>query len=181
MNSLIRSIAILMLTCLLQVLIFRYAIFAGGWVVICFHIYGLIMLPFELSKTSYILIGAVVGDIMDVVLLTGGLHMAAGVFTCFMTPWFTTFIAPREGFTREHSISALNDGWGRFLVLSALITFTYMFSLFAIEGWKLSLLPSAIGKGIASTILSVLLFSIVQGLFEPKPKINSNKTSTYHW
>jgi hypothetical protein len=181
MNSLIRSIGILMLTCLLQVLVFRYAIFAGGWVIICFHIYGLIMLPFELSKTSYILIGAVVGALMDVVLLTGGLHMAACVFTCFMTPWLTAFIAPREAFTREQSISVLHDGWGRFLVLSSLISFTYMFSLFAIEGWKLSLLPNAIGKGIASTILSVILFSIVQGLFGPKPKSNSNKTSTYHW
>ena len=181
MNSLMRSIGILILTCLLQVLIFRYAIFAGGWVVICFHIYGLILLPFELSKTSYILIGAVVGALIDVVLLTGGLHMAAGVFTCFMAPWLTTFIAPREGFTREHSISVLHDGWGRFLVLSSLISFTYMFSLFAIEGWKWSLLPNAIGKGIASTILNVILFVIVQGLFGPKPKSNSNKTSTYHW
>ena len=173
MNSLIRSIGILIFTCLLQVLIFRYAIFAGGWVVICFHIYGLILLPFELSKTSYILIGAVEGALIDLVLLTGGLHMAAGVFTCF--------IAPREGFTREHSISVLQDGWGRFLVLSSLISFTYMFSLFAIEGWKWSLLPNAIGKGIASTILNVILFAIVQGLFGPKPKSNSNKTSTYHW
>ena len=181
MNSLIRSIGILILTCLLQVLIFRYAVFAAGWVIICFHIYGLIMLPFELSKTSYILIGAVVGALMDVVLLTGGLHMAAGVFTCFMTPWLTTFIAPREGFTREHSISVLHDGWGRFLGLSSLISFTYMFSLFAVEGWKLSLLPNAIGKGVASTILCVILFSIVQGLFGPKPRSNSNNTSTYHW
>jgi hypothetical protein len=181
MNSLIRSIGILILTCLLQVLIFRYAVFADGWVIICFHIYGLIMLPFELSKTSYILIGAVVGALMDVVLLTGGLHMAAGVFTCFMTPWLTTFIAPREGFTREHSISVLHDGWGRFLGLSSLISFTYMFSLFAVEGWKLSLLPNAIGKGVASTILCVILFSIVQGLFGPKPRSNSNNTSTYHW
>ena len=181
MNSLIRSIGILILTCLLQVLIFRYAVFADGWVIICFHIYGLIMLPFELSKTSYILIGAVVGALMDVVLLTGGLHMAAGVFTWFMTPWLTTFIAPREGFTREHSISVLHDGWGRFLGLSSLISFTYMFSLFAVEGWKLSLLPNAIGKGVASTILCVILFSIVQGLFGPKPRSNSNNTSTYHW
>jgi len=181
MNSLIRSIGILILTCLLQVLIFRYAVFADGWVIICFHIYGLIMLPFELSKTSYILIGAVVGALMDVVLLTGGLHMAAGVFTCFMTPWLTTFIAPREGFTREHSISVLHDGWGRFLGLSSLISFTYMFSLFAVEGWKLYLLPNAIGKGVASTILCVILFSIVQGLFGPKPRSNSNNTSTYHW
>ena len=181
MNSLIRSIGIVILTCFLQVLIFRYGIFAGGWVVICFHIYGLILLPFELSKTSYLLIGAIIGATIDVVLLTGGLHMAAGVFTCFMTPRLTTLIAPREGFTREHSISVLQDGWWRFLALSALITFTYMFSLFAVEGWKWSLLPNAIGKGISSTILNVILFAIFQGMFGAKAHSNSQKTSTYHW
>ena len=181
MNSLLQSIGILILTCLLQVLIFRYGIFAGGWVIICFHIYGFILLPFELSKSSYLLIGAIVGAIIDVMLLTGGLHMAACVFTCFMTPRLTTLIAPREGFAREHSISVLQDGWWKFLALSALITFTYMFSLFAVEGWKWSLLPTAIGKGIASTILNVILFAIFQGLFGSKPNSNSHKTSTYHW
>lgn len=181
MKSFIRSIGIVFLTCLLQVLIFRYGIFAGGWVVTCFHIYGLILLPTELSKTSCLMIGALVGASIDVVLLTGGLHMSAGIVTCFMTPWLTTFIAPREGFIREHSISVLHDGWGRFLALSSLISFVYMFTLFAVEGWKWSLLPSAIGKGIASTAMNVILFAIFQGLFGPKPKSKSHTTSTYHW
>ena len=178
MNSIIRSLGIILITCLLQVLIFRYGVFSGGWIIICFHIYGLILLPIGLSKTSYIIIGAIVGALLDIVLLTGGLHMSAGLIAGLLIPKFTRLIEPRDGFSREHSINVLQDGWGQFIALSTLVTFIYMLSLFAVEGWKWSLLPTAILKAGASTVVNVILFGMYHGMFGPQPK---RKKSTSHW
>ena len=70
MNPIIRSIGILVITWLLQVVLFRFGVFYGGWMVICFNIYGLILLPVDLHKTMYLIIGAMMGLFMDIVLLT---------------------------------------------------------------------------------------------------------------
>jgi hypothetical protein len=53
-----------------------------------------------------------------------------------------------------------------------------MVSLFAVEGWKWSLLPTAILKAGASTVVNVILFGMYHGMFGPKPK---RKKSTTHW
>ena len=83
MNSILRAIGILAFTWILQVMVFRFGIFVNGWIVICFHIYGLILLPLDLPKASYLVIGAATGALLDIVILTGGLHMAAGAFCWF--------------------------------------------------------------------------------------------------
>lgn len=181
MNLILRAIGILALTWILQVMVFRFGIFLNGWIVICFHIYGLILLPLDLPKTSYLLIGAVTGALLDIVILTGGLHMAAGVFVGLMIPKLTKLISPRDGFTRGHSISVLHNGWARFITLSFLITLSYMFILFSVEGFKWSLIPASFSKAFLSSVLNVILFAIAQGLFGPKPKSKGPKVSAYPW
>ena len=181
MNAMIRAIGLLALTWFLQVMVFRFGIFSNGWLVICFHIYGLILLPLELPKASYLIIGAATGAFLDVVILTGGLHMAAGTFAGFMIPRWSELITPRDGFIKGHSINVNDDGWGRFIGLSILITLSYMFVLFAVEGFKWSLIPSAFAKALCSSVLNVILFSIAQGLFGQKPKTKGPKVSAYPW
>jgi len=181
MNPIIRSIGILVITWLLQVVLFRFGVFYGGWMVICFNIYGLILLPVDLHKTMYLIIGAMMGLFMDIVLLTGGLHMAAGAFIGFIIPFLTKILAPRDGFAREQSISVLQVGWSRFLTLSFLITFFYMFALFAVEGGRWGLISGAIGKAFLSSGLNLVLFAITQGLFGAKPKSKGPQISAYPW
>ncbi|PCJ80774.1 MAG: hypothetical protein COA49_08065 [Bacteroidetes bacterium] len=181
MNPLIRSIGILVITWLLQVVLFRFGVFYGGWMVICFNIYGLILLPVDLHKTIYLIIGALMGVFMDIVLLTGGLHMAAGAFTGLLIPFIMRVLTPRDGFARKQSISVLQVGWGRFLTLSFLITFVYMFALFAVEGWRWGLIPRALGKALFSSILNLILFAITQGLFGAKPKSKGPEISSFPW
>jgi hypothetical protein len=181
MNSIIRAIGVLAFTLILQVMFFRFGIFSNGWLVICFHIYGCILLPLDMPKTSYLVIGAFTGALLDVVILTGGLHMAAGAFIGLMIPKWTRLISPREGFTRGHSISVLHNGWTRFMALSFLITLSYMFILFSVEGFKWNLIPVSLVKAFLSSVLNVSLFALAQGLFGPKPKPKGPKVSAYPW
>jgi hypothetical protein len=181
MNPILRAIGILAFTWFLQVMVFRFGIFSNGWIIICFHIYGLILLPLDWPKTSYLVIGAITGALLDIVILSGGLHMAAGAFVGLMIPKWTRLISPRDGFIKGYSISVLHNGWSRFIVLSFLITLSYMFILFAVEGFKWSLIPVSFVKALLSSVLNVVLFAIAQGLFGPKPKAKGPKVSAYPW
>ena len=80
MNNAFKSIGVLLLTIILQIVIFRFGVFAGGRAIIFFHLYGLVLLPIGWHKTTYLFIGALSGALIDLVVLGGGLNMAAGAF-----------------------------------------------------------------------------------------------------
>tara|TARA_Y100000739_G_C20601506_1_gene463182 strand:- start:1254 stop:1802 length:549 start_codon:yes stop_codon:yes gene_type:complete len=181
MNSVFRSIIVLLITILLQLVIFRFGIFGGGKALIFFHLYGIVLLPMGWNKTSYLFIGAFTGIILDIFLVTGGLHMAAGAFLGFLLPKLSNFIAPRDGFLKGHIIGALKDGWIRFLSYCLLISIVYSIILFAVEAGRIGLVFYSIWKGLLSSTLSVILMGVVQGLFGLKRKNKKSKVSAYPW
>ena len=61
MNNVIKAIGVLLLTILLQIVIFRFGVFANGKAMIFFHLYGLVLLPIGWHKTSYLFVGAFTG------------------------------------------------------------------------------------------------------------------------
>ena len=181
MNNVIKAIGVLLLTILLQIVIFRFGVFANGKAMIFFHLYGLVLLPIGWHKTSYLFVGAFTGFLIDLILLTGGLHMATGTFMGLLLPHISSAIAPRDGFVKAHIICSLKDGWWRFLSYSFLIASIYSFAIFAIEGGRLGLLLSALWKGVLSGLLNLILIAIAQGLFGLKRKSKKSKVSAYPW
>jgi len=98
-----------------------------------------------------------------------------------LLPHISSIISPRDGFVKGHIICSLKDGWWRFLSYSFLIVSIYSFTIFAIEGGRLGLLPSALWKGILSGVLNLILILIGQGLFGLKRKSKKSKVSAYPW
>lgn len=181
MIGFVKPIAILIFTILLQIVIFRFGVFAGGKAIIFFHLYGLVLFPIGLNKTSYLFIGALTGALVDLVLLGGGLHMASGTLIGLMLPHISDAIAPRDGFQKGHVICALKDGWFRFLSYCFLVSVVYSIALYAVEGGRLGLLLSSIWKGVLSGLLNVVLMGLAQGLFGQKRKSKKSKVSAYPW
>ena len=181
MNNALKSIGVLLLTILLQIVIFRFGVFAGGRAIIFFHLYGLVLLPIGWHKTSYLFIGTFSGALIDLIVLGGGLNMAAGAFIGLLLPHISNAIAPRDGFTKGHIISALKDGWGRFQSYSFLIASIYSFAIFVIESGRLVMLLNSIWKAILSGVLNLVLMGIAQGLFGLKRKSKKSKISAYPW
>ena len=181
MNNAFKSIGVLLLTIILQIVIFRFGVFAGGRAIIFFHLYGLVLLPIGWHKTTYLFIGALSGALIDLVVLGGGLNMAAGAFLGLMLPHISDAIAPRDGFLKGHIISALKDGWGRFLSYSFLIASMYSFAMFAIESGRLAMLLNSVWKAIISGGLNLILMGLAQGLFGLKRKSKKSKVSAYPW
>lgn len=176
-----KSISALVVSILLQIVIFRFAVFSEGWIIICFQLYGIVLLPINLHKTNYLILSALIGAVLDFIFLTGGIHLAAGAFLGFLLPFISSVIAPRDGFIKGHMISALKDGWFRFLSYSFLISFTYFLALFIFEGARLSLIFSSIGKAFLSAIFNTVLIGVAQGLFGLKRKSKKSKVSAYPW
>ena len=181
MNNVIKALFALLITVLLQVVIFRFGVFGGGGAIIFFHFYGIVLLPIGWHKTSYLFICALTGALIDVILLTGGLHMAAGAVLGILLPHLSDVISPRDGFQKGHVVGALKDGWIRFLSYSFLIASIYSFALFAIEGGRLGLVFSGLWKGILSGVLNIVIMGLAQGLFGLKRKNKKSKVSAYPW
>ena len=181
MNGTVKSISVLIITILLQILIFRFGIFAGGKAIIFFHLYGLVLLPIGWHKTTYLFFGTITGAIVDLVLLGGGLHMASGAILGLTLPHISVAIAPRDGFQKGHVICALKDGWMRFLSYCFLVSTLYSFGLFAIEGGRLGIILVALWKAMLSGSLNVILMGLSQGLFGLKRKNKKSKVSAYPW
>lgn len=179
--AIFKSISALIIAMLLQIVVFRFGVFADGWILLCFQLYGIVLLPIGLHKTNYLLVSAVVGALLDLIFLTGGMHLAAGAFLGFMLPTISAAIAPRDGFTKGHILSALKDGWIRFLSYSFLISFAYYLALFLFEGARFSLIFSSIGKAVLSAVMNTALMAIAQGLFGLKRKSKKSKVSAYPW
>ncbi len=181
MNGILKSISVLVITILLQIVVFRFGIFAGGNVIIFFHLYGIVLLPIGWHKTTYLFYGTLSGIIVDLVIIGGGLHMASGAFLGLFLPHISDAIAPRDGFQKGHVICALKDGWIRFLSYCFLVSTVYSFGIFTIEGGRLGLILVSLWKAILSSSLTVLLMGLAQGLFGLKKKNKKSKVSAYPW
>ena len=64
---------------LTQVLLFQHGIFWGGYGLLAVHLYGLLKMPVGWPPTTYLMVTAVTGALMDLICLTGGMHLAASV------------------------------------------------------------------------------------------------------
>lgn len=181
MNNFLKTLGVLFVTLLLQVLLFRFGVFFGGKGMIFFHLYGLVLFPIGLNRTGYLFLGAVTGALLDLVLLTGGLHMAAGTALGMILPHLASVIAPRDGFVKGHVINALKDGWRTFVLYSFLVSVIYSSVLFAIEGGRMGLVLSALWKGLLSGFLNLVLMVLAQGLFGIKRNNKKSKVSAYPW
>lgn len=179
--AIFKSISALIISLLLQIVIFRFGVFNGGWIILGVHLYGIVMLPIGLHKTNYLLLSALIGALLDFIFLTGGIHLAAGAFLGFLLPYISSLIAPRDGFLKGHVISSLKDGWISFLSYSFLISFTYFTALFIFEGARFSLLFSSLGKAFLSALINTALLALAQGLFGLKRKSKKSKVSAYPW
>ena len=80
-------------------------IFAQSLIINKIQVYGFLnpyiyvsvflIVPTSIGKIPLLLIGALVGSFMDLILLTGGIHLMASTLTCFFQPKILGYIVPR--------------------------------------------------------------------------------------
>lgn len=180
MNALIPFLWTLGWACLGQVLVFRFGVFFGGYGLLAIHLYGLLKMPVGWPPTAYLLVAALVGGAMDVVCLTGGMHLAASVTLGMAYPSLTSALESREGMQQGHVLDPFQDGWMRYAIYAGLGVGLYWLVLFGLQnGW--TLMMRTIGQTLVSVGLNVGVFLLIQGLLNRPNRNRGQQVSAYPW
>ncbi len=130
----IKQIGKLLLVLILQVLLFNH-IQIVGWCFPMMYILFLINLPAHLPRWTEMLIGALVGIILDIWYSSIGVHMAACVVLSFLRPILLhNLVQDVERVT--DSVNRLTIGRMEYMKCTIILTFTHHLLVFTLEAWN---------------------------------------------
>ena len=138
-----------------QLVLFDYAF--------CFAYVGsILLLPFDTSRTRLVILGFLVGLIVDVFYNTIGANAAAMTLIAYLRPSIITLLMPQRGYDERDTLSLKSMGFPWFISYCGILIFVHHLVLFFLEASSLSLLGFVLLKVIASTIFTTLVLLIIQ-------------------
>jgi rod shape-determining protein MreD len=141
---------------LVQILVFNN-IEIGGYINPYIYILFIILLPFETPGWVTLLLGALLGFVVDIFCETLGMHMAATVFMAFLRPWILDYFAPRDGYESGSYPRVFYYGLPWFIQYATLMVFAHHLVLFYVEMFKFQDFFGTLLRVILSTLFSSLL------------------------
>jgi hypothetical protein len=148
----------------LQLLVVRNLVLFN--VAFCYiYIAFLLLIPFEMNRQLYLLIGFITGVITDVFYDTIGIHAAACVLLAYMRPIVTRFLTPRGGYDAGMQPTLREMGLEWFMLYCSLMIGIHHFALFYLEASGFTNFFFTLGKVIMSTVFSLILMVLIQYLF----------------
>lgn len=153
-----------LLLLLLQVLVLNH-IHIAGYATPMPYVYFLLLLPSDTPRWVYIILGFVLGLLVDVFTDTPGMASASMCFTALIVPPLLQVFSPADNEDEAFLPSVRSMGWWKFLllvVLAALVNTSLFFlmEIFSFYNW-MSLLIS-IGGSTALTILFVIAIELIR-------------------
>ena len=130
----------------------------------------IILLPFELSTISLMLIAFLMGIIIDSISNTYGLHASSLVLLAFLRPQLLSIFAPRDGYDplKEGNVYEMGRRW--FFSVFVMMLVIHHLWFFLMEVFRIDQMLYVFQKTILSVPLSYLLSLLLQALFIAKPK-----------
>ena len=165
---------------LAQVLLFRFGVFWGGYGLLMVHVYGLLKMPVGWPPTTYLLIAATTGALMDLVCFTGGVHLAACTTLGMVYPTLATALEARDGMRQGHVFDPYQDGWVRYAAFVAMAVGVHCFVMFGLQnGW--GLMGRTAGQTLTTVLLNTGVFLLIQGLLNRPTRGDNRNVSAYPW
>ena len=146
------------LVMLLQVLLFDQLQLVGT----ChpyIYVLCLLMMPITLPHSVDMIIGAIIGLIMDIFCNSIGIHMAACVGLMFIRPYFLgSIINDKDRLNEQISIHAI--GWEAMLKYVIVLVLIHHFIVFTLAAWSWKYMGFVLIETLISSIIStfVILF-----------------------
>lgn len=163
--NIIRGIFLL----LLQILIFNFVKIT--WFSIPFievFVYPLIvlLLPLRTPASVVILIGFLVGLVVDIFQNTPGVHSGAGAFSGLVRPYVITYLSPRGGYKVNISpmISTINLPW--FLKYAGIMVILHCLGVSLIDIFQIKLLHYILLRTILTAAISYVVIMIIMIVFD---------------
>ena len=136
----------------------------SGFVNPYLYVLFIMLLPFEISGWFMLVLGFILGLVIDVASATIGYHIIATVFMAYFRYHLLRFIAPRDGYEPGMSPTLKSLGFLWFFKYTSILTLAHHLILFWTESFQLhDLLPATL-RALASSIFTILLIFIYQFL-----------------
>ena len=120
----------------------------------------IMLLPFDVPSFLLLLIGFVLGMILDMFMNTFGLTASALVFFSFLRPIIFNWFRPKEEYDITKTPSIREMGWFWFLSVYSLLSFSFFVWFFLVEIFRISEIDLIIRNSLSSFIYS-LAFAIL--------------------
>jgi len=150
----------------IQVLFLRDIAIAN--VAFCFiYTWFLVKAPMKTNPLVFIGGSMAVGWLIDTFYNTHGLHAFACVLVAWLRPVFFRILTPANGYDERSSISLLEMKWLWFFSYLFLMLMSHHLLLFLFEAGDWSLIGYSLLKAIASTVLGMAVFGILEFFNRP--------------
>ncbi|XCF07219.1 rod shape-determining protein MreD [Tamlana crocina] len=152
---------------IVQVLILNNINFMG-YINPYIYILFIALFPIKHNRIIVMLLGFLLGLIIDLFMDTGGIHAGASVFIAYLRP---TILKTSFGTVYEHqSVRFSNIDFGSKLTYFTLLTVLHHVVLFSLEIFSFSKILLILQKTLLSSIFTILLSVIVTIIFSRKTK-----------
>jgi len=148
----------------MQVVIFQ-KIYLSVYCVPFFYVMFLITLPVHTNKYLVLILGFLLGGLMDVYYYTGGIHAASTTLISYLRFYWLKIIEPSDRYEESQLpvVAMTNRDW--FLKYITPIVFLHHFTLFTLEAFSARYLFEIILRTICSSIVSVALIYFFHLIF----------------
>lgn len=164
-GGLFRSIILI----LAQVVLFKNLVLFDS--AFCFaYVLIFLMLPMDTNPIVQLLVGFVVGIIIDSFYNTLGIHAAASVLLVYIRIYWSRMMTPSGGYDSGPKINVRTQGLGWFLTYTYPLVFVHILFLLFIEASGFGLFWQTLTKVFYSSIFTLTVILIMQYLFYKKMK-----------
>ena len=135
----------------------------------------ILWLPFSISRFWLLVIGFLLGLILDYFMMTPGLHAAACVLVAYARPFIISILTPKESSEfnhREPSPRAMQ--WTPYAVYVFILTLLHHGYMIFLEWMDFGTFLDFLIKVVATTGISMLLIFTIELLFPRKMKFRTN-------
>jgi len=160
-ESLLKYVLMFFVLVLFQVLILNNIQF-GGYMNPYLYVLFILLLPFETPVWLQLILGFLLGIIIDMFTRTLGMHTSATVFMAFMRPFVLNYFAPRDGYESGSFPRLFYFGFNWFLKYALILVFLHHCFLFYIEIFRLSEFFLTLVRVMASTLLTMVFIMLSQ-------------------
>lgn len=168
MNSIVfRNIVRFVFLVILQVLVFNN-IQVFSFITPFIYILFIIQLPFETPKWFRLILGFLLGLIIDIFSNSEGIHAASTLLIAYIIPWVQNLVSSKQDNESvvEPAISSL--GFNGFFFYSLILTGTHHIFLFYLEIFKLSDFFFTLWHTILNIVFTMIFIICIQYIFYRK-------------
>jgi len=134
----------------------------SGYINPYLYVLFILLYPFEFSGWFLLILGFIMGLIIDISSSTIGYHTISTVFMAYSRFHLMRLIAPRGGYESGMSPTPKSLGYKWFLKYVSILTIVHHLILFWIESFRFGDLIFATLRALASSVFTILLIVIYQ-------------------